>query len=94
MKVQASFLGINALISSVKAATVKNQRRKAIFQGTGTPQQPVLTRWASWLRAAFFYPEVKRIVNCFAGDGVLVRETKKSVAARGFRTRPTAEKCL
>ena len=60
MKVQASFLGINALISSVKAATVRNQRRKAIFQGTGTPQQPVLTRWASWLRAGFFYPEVKK----------------------------------
>ena len=84
-KIQASFPGINALISSVKAATEKNLTRKAMFQGSGTPPQPVLTRWTSWWRAALFYaetlPEVKRIVNSFEGDGVLVREAKTRVAA-------------
>ena len=74
MKVQASFRDVNALISNVKAATVKNQTRMAMFQDT--PPQLVLKRWASWLCAAFFYaetlPEIKRIVNGVEGDGVLV----------------------
>ena len=49
----------------------------------GAPPKPVFTRWASWLEAAIYYckhfPAVKRAVNSFKGDGILVRNAKEAV---------------
>ena len=82
-KVRAEFPKTDFLIASIKAATVKNRTRSAAFEAIGQPPQPVLTRWASWLEAAFYYSrsfhEVKEIVENFEDDQLLVERAKQSV---------------
>lgn len=82
-KVRACYPKVDNLIARVKAATVKNKPRKEAFREIGQPPQPVVTRWTTWLRAAIYYadhlPAVKRIVNGFSGDGILVSRAKEAV---------------
>jgi hypothetical protein len=82
-KVRGFYTNVDILIARVKAATVKNKCRKSAFQTIGQPPEPIITRWATWLRAALYYadhlPTVKRIVNGFSGDGILVRRAKDAV---------------
>ena len=44
----------------------------------GSPPEPVVTRWGTWLKAADYYAdnliEVKKIVNEFEGDGIFVKQ--------------------
>ena len=65
-------------------ATVKNKDRKELFAEVGYPPEPVITRWATWLKAALYYadklPEVRRIVEGFEGDGLLVTKARATVA--------------
>ena len=65
MKVKASYHDL--VIATVKAVTVKNKSRQNMFIDIGLPPQPIITRWASWLKAARYYsdhlPEVRNIVN-------------------------------
>ena len=74
------------LISSIKAATIKNKDRRALFTGAGfsAPPQPVLTRWATWLEASFHYAEnfqiIKQIVDNFEEGGKLVEGAKEAMA--------------
>ena len=44
------------VIATIKAATIKNKDRKKDFHDAGlpSPPDPVITRWATWLRAALF----------------------------------------
>ena len=64
MRVRAHFKNINEII-----ATIKNKDRKKDFHDAGLPfpPDPVITRWATWLRAALYYsenlPAVRTIVN-------------------------------
>ena len=48
------------------------------------PPQPVITRWATWLRGAFYYAEhlpiVHQIVTSFEGEGLLVKRLKLDVS--------------
>lgn len=85
MKIKSHFPEVDNLIARVKAATVRNKVRKAMFSSIGYPPQPVVTRWASWLQAAFYYadhlPEVSAIVANFEGSGVLVTKAQQSVQA-------------
>ena len=82
-KVHSHFQEVDGLIATVKAATVKNRNRCNMFSKIGTPPQPVLTRWGTWLCAAEYYaknlPEVRKIVNSFEGTGVLVSRAKAAV---------------
>ena len=61
-----------------------SKARRSAFDGIGTPQQPVVTRWASWLEAVFFcaekFDQVKDIVNNFEGTGELLNGAKKIIA--------------
>ena len=74
----AHFKAADNLISSIKATTIKNKDRRALFTGAGlsAPPQPVLTRWATWLEASFYYAEnfqiIKQIVDKFEEGGKLV----------------------
>ena len=56
-----------------------------MFAAIGYPPQPIVTRWASRLNAAFYYadnlPDVKRIVGEFQGDGLLVTRAKEAIAS-------------
>ena len=88
LRVKANYPAVDDLIACVKAATVKNKTRQAMFEAIGMPPQPIITRWASWLQAAFYYadhlPTVQDIVGRFEGSGVLVERAKTSVNARSL----------
>ena len=69
----------------MKASVVKNKDRRGNFSEIGSPLQPIVTRWGSWLNAAKHYaenfPKVCDIVNAFEGTGHLVVNAKEAVAA-------------
>ena len=54
MRVRAHFKNIDEVIATIKAATIKNKDGKKDFHDAGLPSPPgpVITRWATWLRAA------------------------------------------
>ena len=54
MRERAHFKNIDEVIATIKAATIKNKYRKKDFHDAGLPSplDPVITRWATWLRAA------------------------------------------
>ena len=53
------FKNIDKVIATIKAAAIKNKDRKKDFHDAGRPSSPdpVITRWATWLRAALYYSE-------------------------------------
>ena len=69
MRVRAHLKKIDEIIATIKAATIKNKDRKKGFHDAGlaSPPDPVITKWATWLRAALYYsenlPAVRTIVN-------------------------------
>ena len=69
MQVRAYFKNIDEVVATIKAATIKNKDRKNDFHEAGlpSPPDPVITRWATWLRAGLYYskklPAVRTIVN-------------------------------
>ena len=77
MLVRAHFTNIDEII-----ATIKNKDRKKDFHDVGlpSPPDPVITRWATWLRAALYYsenlPAVYAIVNNWTSAGLLVSRAK------------------
>ena len=78
MRVRAHFINIDEIIATIKAATIKNKDRKKDFHDAGllSPPEHVITRWATWLRAALYYREnlaaVRTIVNNRTSAGLLV----------------------
>ena len=84
MKLKSHFEDVDQLIAKIKAVTIKNKTRQAKFSaiGNGYPPQPLPTRWGSWLNAALYYakhlPEVKAIVESFAGSGILITHARYS----------------
>ena len=78
MRVRAYFKNINEVVATIKAATIKNKDRKNNFHEAGlpSPPDPVITRWATFLRAALHYsenlPAVRTIVNNRTSGGLLV----------------------
>ena len=72
------------LLLLIKAATIKNKDRNKDFHDAGlsSPPDPVITRWATWLRAALYYsenlPAVRTIVNNWTSAGLLV-STQQSI---------------
>ncbi|CAK8688417.1 unnamed protein product [Clavelina lepadiformis] len=86
MKVRACFPAVDDLIARVKALAVKNKARRALFSSIGQPPQPVVTRWASWWQAAFYYtknlPEVRRIVEHLGDGGILLQQAKEALKSQ------------
>ena len=82
-KVRSHFQQVDNLIAKVKAVAVKNKNRRNKFSEIGTPPQPVLTRWGTWLNAAEYYTKnlvkVREIVNAFEGDDILDSNAKAAV---------------
>ena len=82
-KVRSYFTEVDNLVARVKAATVKNKTRRSLFKDIGSPPEPVVTRWGTWLEAAEYYAdnltEVTKIVNSFDGDGIIVNRAKDAV---------------
>ena len=82
----AHFKNIDEIIATIKAATVKNTDRKKNFHDAGLPfpPDPVITRWATWLRAVLYYsenlPAVHTIVNNWTSAGLLVSRAKDGIS--------------
>ena len=80
MHVRAHFKNIDVIM-----ATIKNKDRKKDFPDAGlpSPPDPVITRWATWLRAALYYnenlPAVRTIVNNWTSAGLLVSRAKDTI---------------
>ena len=80
MRVRAHIKNINEVI-----ATIKNKDRKKDFHDAGlpSPPDPVITRWATWLRAALYYseniPAVHTIVNNWTSAGLLVSRAQDAI---------------
>ena len=85
MRVRAHFKNIDEIIATIKVATIKNKNRKKDFHDVGlpSPPDPVITRWATWLRAALYYsknlPAVHTIVNNWTSAGLLVSRAKDPI---------------
>ena len=85
MRVRAHFKNIDEIIATIKAATIKIKDRKKDFHDAGllSPPDPVITRWATWLRAALYYsenlPAVRTIVNNWTSAGPLVSRAKDAI---------------
>ena len=90
MRVRAHFKNIDQVIATIKAATIKNKGRKKDFHNAGlpSPPDPVITRWATWLRAALYYsenlPAVRTIVNNWTSAGLLVSRAKDAINVEGL----------
>ena len=59
MCARAHLKNIDEVIATIKAATIKSKNCKKDFYDAGlpSPPDPVITRWATWLRAALYYRE-------------------------------------
>ena len=85
MRVRAHFKNIDEIIATIKAAAIKNKDRKKDFHDSGlpSPPDPVITRWATWLRAVLYYsenlPAVYTIVNNWTSAGHLVSRAKDAI---------------
>ena len=90
LRVRAHFKNIDEIIATIKAATIKNNNRKKDFHDAGLPCPPdsVITRWATWLRAALYYsenlPAVRTIVNNWTSAGLLVSRAKDAINVEGL----------
>ena len=85
MRVRAHFKNIDEIIATIKAATIKNKDCKKDFHDAGlpSPPDPVITKWATWLRAVLYYsenlPAVRTIVNNWTSAGHLVSRAKDAI---------------
>ena len=76
---------IDEVIATIKAATIKNKDRKKDFHDAGlpSPSDPVITRWATWLRAALYYcenlPAVRTILNNWTSADLLDSRAKDAI---------------
>ena len=80
-KIRNKYKNTDLLISSLKAATVKNRSRRNLFHEIDTPPQPVITKWGTWLDAAVNYfaeklPQIREIIAQFPEDGQIVTKVK------------------
>ncbi|KAJ8963099.1 hypothetical protein NQ318_018564 [Aromia moschata] len=71
---------VDALISSTKKVFLKSPKRLRAFHtqchGVSEPPQPIITRWGTWLVAAFYYDKYFREIKC-----VLLKFNPKEAAA-------------
>ena len=70
-----------------KGSNNENKDRKNDFW-EASPPVPVITRWATWLRAALYYsenlPAVRTIVNNWTVEGLLVSRKKEAINVDGL----------
>ena len=84
-RVRAIFKNVDDVTATTKAATIKNKDRKNDFREASlpSPSVPVITRWATWLRAALRnsknLPAVRTIVNNRTGEGLFVSRAKEAI---------------
>ena len=89
-RVRAFFKNIEDVVVIIKASNIKNKDRVNDFREAGLPSPPVpvITRSATWLRAALYYSEnllaIRTIVNNWTGEGLLVSRAKEAINVDGL----------
>ena len=89
-RVRAFFKNIEDVVVIIKASNIKNKDRVNDFREAGLPSPtvPVITRSATWLRAALYYSEnllaIRTIVNNWTGEGLLVSLAKEAINVDGL----------
>ena len=82
-RVQNYFTDVDNLNARVMAVKVKNKTRRVPFTEIGSPPEPIVTRWSTWIASAEHYAEnivqVKEIVDSFSTNGILVQKAKEAV---------------
>ena len=90
MLMRAHFKNIDEVIATIKAATFENKDHKKNFHDAGlpSPPEPVITRWATWLKVALYYsenlPAVRTIVNNWTSACLLVSRAKDAINVEGL----------
>ena len=88
MRVRAHFKNIDEVIATIKAATIKDRKKDFHDAGLPSPPDPVITRWATWLRAALYYgenlPAVRTIVNNWTSADLIVSRAKDAINVEGL----------
>ncbi|KAF7685135.1 hypothetical protein CDIK_4116 [Cucumispora dikerogammari] len=83
MQIKSFYKNVDHLIFSIKSLTFKNNTKKQIFISVSTLSDLVVTRWGTWLEAAFYYAKhfvkIKHIVNEITGTSILLENAKESV---------------
>lgn len=86
-EIRKCYPDVNTLISSTKAVFVKSPQRIREFHrlcpNIPEPPQPIITRWATWLQAAFYYrdhfQQVKSVVLQFdPKEAACIKESQAS----------------
>ena len=84
-EVRSYFNTVDQLIFSVKKVFLKVPSRSRIFKieapNIPLPPQPILTRWGTWLNAAYYYCEnyevIKNIINkLYKNDASSIKKAK------------------
>ena len=67
---QAHFKNIDEVIAMIKAAAIKTKDCEKDFHDAGLPTSSdlVITRWATWPRAALYYSEYIPAVHTFVNN--------------------------
>ena len=81
MRVRAHLKNIHRVIATTNTATIKNKDRKKHFFDAGlpSPPDPVITRWATWLRAALYYSENLPVVCTIVNNaGLFVNRARRN----------------
>lgn len=80
---------VDTLISNVKKIFLKSPKRIRLFKqmcpNVPLPPEPVITRWGTWLNAAFYYStyfeDIKNVVTKLnSKDAISIKETKKAIS--------------
>ena len=90
--IREQFSDVNTLISTFKIFLLKAPSRVSLYKkecpNLPMPPQPVITRWGTWLQAAFFYFQhfhsIRVFVNLLPDEAVSIKECKQIVNKPGL----------
>lgn len=100
--IRFEFDNFNKLISSVKKIFLKAPQPlpvfKEIFPNLQYPPEPIITRWGTWLEAAFYYADnqnlstIRSIVDILDENASAIRKAKQLLAKDSIKCNLTTIK--
>jgi hypothetical protein len=93
-KIRIKFIGVNSLISNIKNNDQMSAKTKSFFAkktGLKLPKYPCITRWGTWLNAAFYYKnncnKVKSFILELNDESIAIMHIKKIFRKKSNKTR-------